>query len=243
MANLIDITLLTKTDNVDKNGKARADRYNIYGLYQNDTDYGVVTRSGIFQEDGSPKLSLISGKFHPTLEAAQKAYKALVSKMEEKGASKGSYSFEPEAEKEWQALTNSVEKRQRALEARRAKKAEREGVEKSDEDKSDKSDEEKSDEELEQQDQVPEQVPEQVPQPEIPEQEEDEEVLENKIQEVQQEAKPKKKGGRKSKTPDEFQPGEEGREDAWQQMDQAARKKWRARQKRFEKDLKAAAAE
>lgn len=123
MATQKDITLLIKTGLKGKNDKPKPDRYNIYLLLKKSDRWGVVTRSGIFQEDGTPKLSLISGKFHYTEEKARAAYDALVKKQRASDNVKdGTYTYNPDPTVQWQALTESVEKRQRALEARRAKK-------------------------------------------------------------------------------------------------------------------------
>ena len=123
MATQKDITRLIKTGLTGKNDKPKPDRYNIYLLLKKSDRWGVVTRSGIFQEDGTPKLSLISGKFHYTEEKARAAYDALVQKQRANDNVKdGTYTYNPDPKVQWQALTESVEKRQRALEARRAKK-------------------------------------------------------------------------------------------------------------------------
>ena len=183
MATQIDITRLIKTGLKDKNDKPKPDRYNIYLLLQNRDRWGVVTRSGIFQEDGSPKLSLISGKFHDTEDAARAAYDALVKKQRDADAKDGSYNFEPDADTQWSNLTDSVEKRQRALEARRAKKADREAAA---EEKHPKPD-------------VP-QVQE-LQKDEIPQEEE----LQQKEEIVQEDKKPKKKAKKSKKKADKVE--------------------------------------
>ena len=157
MATQIDITRLIKTGLKDKNDKPKPDRYNIYLLLQNRERWGVVTRSGIFQEDGSPKLSLISGKFHDTEDAARAAYDALVKKQRDADAQDGNYNFEPDADAQWSNLTDSVEKRQRALEARRAKKAGREAPEPKEEEIKDVQEDKKpkkSKEEIQQEEEI-----------------------------------------------------------------------------------------
>ena len=117
MATTLDITLLSKTDS-----KGRA-RYNAYQLLQNDTQWGVVTRSGRFNDDGSPKLSLISGKFHDSEDKARKAYTSLIEKQRSnEDITDGDYSFDPDSMEEWEALRQSVEKRQEAAKRRRAAK-------------------------------------------------------------------------------------------------------------------------
>ena len=184
MATQIDITRLIKTGLKDKNDKPKPDRYNIYLLLQNRDRWGVVTRSGIFQEDGSPKLSLISGKFHDTEDAARAAYDALVKKQRDADAKDGSYNFEPDADTQWSNLTDSVEKRQRALEARRAKKADREAAAEEQHPKPD----------------VP-QVKELQQKEEIPQEEE----LQQKEEIVQEDKKPKKKAKKSKKKADKVE--------------------------------------
>ena len=94
MATTLDITRLIQQNLIGKNQKPKPDRYNIYQLLRHtDGRYGVVTRSGIFDGD-TPKLSLISGKFHDDEDKARAAYQALITKMKEsRGATDGSYKF------------------------------------------------------------------------------------------------------------------------------------------------------
>ena len=190
MATQIDITRLIKTGLKDKNDKPKPDRYNIYLLLQNRDRWGVVTRSGIFQEDGSPKLSLISGKFHDTEDAARAAYDALVKKQRDADAKDGSYNFEPDADTQWSNLTESVEKRQRALEARRAKKADREAAAEEQHPKPDVP----QVQELQQKDDIPQE--EEIPQ---------EEVIQQKEEIVQEDKKPKKKAKKSKKKADKVE--------------------------------------
>ena len=245
MATQIDITRLIKTGLKDKNDKPKPDRYNIYLLLQNRERWGVVTRSGIFQEDGSPKLSLISGKFHDTEDAARAAYDALVKKQRDADAKDGSYNFEPDADAQWTNLTDSVEKRQRALEARRAKKAGREAPEPKEEiqqeeeikdvqeDKKPKKSKKKADKVVEEVQEIQkieevqevEEVVEEVQQVEEVQPKSDDEDVKSAEEDNSEEDKPKKK--RTVKVPPHFQKDEEGRQEAWQALKPKERKAWR----------------
>ena len=229
MATTLDTTRLIQQNLVGKNDKPKPDRYNIYQLLRHtDGRYGVVTRSGVFDGE-TPKLSLISGKFHDDEDKAREAYEALITKMKEsKGATDGSYKFNAKANDEWKALTNSVEKRQRALEERRAKKAQ-------------KAREEPKEEQLVEE--VVEVVEEEEAGEEVEEAEAEEEVVEKTeiiqiedpnlfkdgepAEKTEEEKKPKRKGGRKAVVPDHFEVDDEDREQHWQAMNQKSRRAWK----------------
>ena len=247
MATTLDSTRLIQKNLVGKNQKPKPDRYNIYQLLQNDGRYGVVTRSGVMVESGDemiPKLSLISGKFHEDKDKAQSAYEALVSKMKQK-AEEGSYTFDMSAKEEWDALTLSVEKRQRALEERRSKKiaqAEKEAEKEVVEDKIVKVEaveEEAVEEEAVEEEAVEEEAVEEVEiikieDPNLFNNVNDEEDVEKDVQEQEEEEKPKeepkkskRKGGRKAVVPAHFKEGEDDREEEWQKMSTKERRDWK----------------
>lgn len=226
MATTLDIARLIQQNLVDKKDKPKPDRYNIYQLLRHtDGRYGVVTRSGIFDGE-TPKLSLISGKFHDDEDKARTAYEALITKMKEsKGATDGSYKFNPKANEEWEALTNSVEKRQRAIEERRAKKAQKDREEPKEEEMVEEVvevvEEEEAGEEVEEAEEEVEEKAE-IIQIEDPNLFKDEEPAEKK-----EEKKPKRKGGRKAVVPDHFEVDDEDREEHWQAMNQKSRRAWK----------------
>ena len=233
MATTLDITRLIQQNLIGKNQKPKPDRYNIYQLLRHtDGRYGVVTRSGIFDGD-TPKLSLISGKFHDDEETARAAYQALITKMKEsRGATDGSYKFNAEADEEWQALTNSVEKRQRAIEERRARKAREQHKEEVVEEVEVVEEEDKKVEEVEEV--AEEEMKAGVIQIENPnlfkkepaEQEEQAEQAEP-AEPKEEEKKPKRKGGRKAVVPPHFEVDDEDREQHWQAMNQKSRRAWK----------------
>ena len=232
MATTLDTARLIQQNLIGKNQKPKPDRYNIYQLLRHtDGRYGVVTRSGIFDGD-TPKLSLISGKFHDDEDKARAAYQALITKMKEsRGATDGSYKFNAAADEEWQALTNSVEKRQRALEERRARKAREQPKEEVVEEEVEVVEEEdKKVEEVAEEEEEGMIMKAQVIQIENPnlfkeepaEQEEQAEPAEQK-----EEKKPKRKGGRKAVVPPHFEVDDEDREQHWQAMNQKSRRAWK----------------
>ena len=257
MATTLDTTRLIQQNLFGKNQKPKPDRYNIYQLLRHtDGRYGVVTRSGIFDGD-TPKLSLISGKFHDDEKTARAAYQALITKMKEsRGATDGSYKFNAAADEEWQALTNSVEKRQRALEERRARKAREQPKEEVVEEEVEVVEEEDKKVEVEVEVVKEAQVEvapvmedgkivktvniqrselaiggimAQVIKIENPNlyKEEPAEQAEQAEPAEPKEEKPKRKGGRKAVVPPHFEVGDEDREQHWQEMNQKSRRAWK----------------
>lgn len=234
MATTLDTARLIQQNLVGKNDKPKPDRYNIYQLLRHtDGRYGVVTRSGVFDGE-TPKLSLISGKFHDEEDKAREAYEVLITKMKEvKGATDGSYKFNAKANDEWKALTNSVEKRQRALEERRAKKAQKAREEPKEEELVEEVVEVVEEEEAaEEAEEAEEEVVEkaeiiQIENPNLFKEEPAEPAEQEEPAEKTEEKKPKRKGGRKAVVPDHFEVDDEDREEHWQAMNQKSRRAWK----------------
>ena len=214
---LLEIARLVQPETTTQNGAVKPERYNIYQLIHHPQmlgkSYGVVTRNGRFDENGDPKMALISGKFHETEEDARQAYTQLVSNMRQRGGVEGTYSFSPKTNKEWEALSLSVEKRQAALERRRQKK-------RSGEDRVEDAVEEKV-----QNEELPKKKKPRKSRKKIPAEKKTEEVVEVVEEEVVEEkdVPQKKKRGRQSKVPENFTEGQE----AWNDMDPKSRKAWK----------------
>ena len=238
---LLEIARLVQPETTTQNGVVKPERYNIYQLIHHPQmlgkSYGVVTRNGRFDENGDPKMALISGKFHETEEDARQAYTKLVSNMRQRGGVEGTYSFSPKTNNEWEALSLSVEKRQAALERRRQKK--RSGEDRDVDEKTRVGDEEVVDNAVEEKVQneeppkkkkprksrkkIPAEKKTEEAEEEVVEVVEDKGVVIDKDQEEDDKKPQKKKRGRQSKVPENFTEGQE----AWNDMDTKSRKAWK----------------
>ena len=223
MTQIIETTHLIKTNLVNKKGDAKPDRYIIYQVIDHEGDIGVLTRSGNMistpQIGQTPRLAIYSGKFHPDRKSAMDAYRKLVANMTSKGAQQGSYFYQPNAEKEWQALSSSVEKRRKAIETRRANKQKRAMVDQDQEDVKTPVKRGKKSQVDEIQVQKTEQV--EVHYDDV----HDDDPPRTPRQDIKQivDPPPAPKKGRKMRVPNNFTDGDE----AWKSMNNSQRRKWK----------------